>query len=71
MSAQKYAELLSHVDHTLLSQTARWDEIRAVIDDGIRYRTASVCIPASYVKEAAEYAEGRVPICTVVGFPNG
>ncbi len=71
MNTQKYAELLSHVDHTLLSQTARWDEIRAVIDDGIRYRTASVCIPASYVKEAAEYADGRVPICTVVGFPNG
>ena len=69
MNTQKYAELLSHVDHTLLSQTARWDEIRAVIDDGIRYRTASVCIPASYVKEAAEYAEGRVPICT--GFSTG
>ena len=64
-------EILSHVDHTLLAVDAKWEDIRAVVDDGIRYRTASVCIPASYVKQAAEYAGGRVPICTVIGFPNG
>ena len=64
-------ELLSHVDHTLLSVTAGWDEIRELCDDGIRYGTASVCIPASYVSRAAEYVRGRVRICTVIGFPNG
>lgn len=64
-------EILSKVDHTLLATTATWDEIRAIIDDGIKYETASVCIPASYVKEAAEYAGGKVAICTVIGFPNG
>ena len=63
--------ILSHCDHTLLSQTATWDQIRAVLDDGIRYRTASACIPAAYVKEASDYAAGRLPICTVIGFPNG
>ena len=63
--------ILSHCDHTLLSQTATWDQIRAVLDDGIRYRTASACIPASYVKEAAAYVGGKLPICTVIGFPNG
>ena len=63
--------ILSHCDHTLLSQTATWDQIRAVLDDGIRYRTASACIPAAYVKEAAAYAGGKLPICTVIGFPNG
>ncbi|MBE6726668.1 MAG: deoxyribose-phosphate aldolase [Ruminococcaceae bacterium] len=67
----KIEEILSHVDHTLLAVDAKWDDIRAVIDDGIRYRTASACIPASYVKRAAEYAAGRVRICTVIGFPNG
>ena len=64
-------DILSHVDHTLLAQDATWDQIRAIVDDGIAYHTASVCIPASYVKQAAEYAAGRVPICTVIGFPNG
>lgn len=64
-------DILSKVDHTLLSVTATWNEIRAIVDDGIKYGTASVCIPASYVKEAAEYANGRVAICTVIGFPNG
>ena len=64
-------EILSHVDHTLLAQDAAWDDIRTVCDDGIRYRTASVCIPASYVARAAAYAAGRVPICTVIGFPCG
>ena len=64
-------EILSKVDHTLLSQTATWDEIRAICDDGMKYHTASVCIPASYVKQAAEYVCGRLAICTVIGFPNG
>lgn len=65
------SEILKHCDHTLLKQTATWDEIRGIIDDGIRYGTASVCIPPSYVKRAAEYAAGQVAICTVIGFPNG
>jgi len=64
-------EILSRVDHTLLSVTATWEEIRKICDDGIAYGTASVCIPACYVKKASEYAAGRVKICTVVGFPNG
>ncbi len=63
--------ILSKVDHTLLSQTATWAEIRAICDDGIRYGCASVCIPASYVKQAVEYVQGKLTICTVVGFPNG
>jgi len=64
-------EILSKVDHTLLSQTATWEEIKAVCDDGVRYGCASVCIPPSYVKQAAEYLAGRLPVCTVIGFPNG
>ncbi len=64
-------EILSHVDHTLLSVTATWDEIRSIIDDGIKYGTASVCIPASYVGRAVEYARGKIAVCTVIGFPNG
>ena len=64
-------QILSHVDHTLLSPTAGWEEIRAIVDDGIRYRTASVCIPPSFVSRAAAYSAGRVPVCTVSGFPNG
>lgn len=64
-------DILSRVDHTLLSQTATWDEIRQICDDGIKYGCASVCIPASYVKKAAAYAEGKIAICTVIGFPNG
>ena len=64
-------EILSHVDHTLLKQTSTWEEIKAIVDDGIKYQTASVCIPPSYVAQAAEYAQGRVKICTVIGFPNG
>ena len=64
-------DILSHVDHTLLKQTAAWDDIKQIIDDGIKYQTASVCIPPSYVGRAAEYAAGRVKICTVIGFPNG
>ena len=64
-------EILSKVDHTLLAQTATWEEIRAICDDGMKYHTASVCIPASYVKQAAEYVDGKLAICTVIGFPNG
>ncbi len=64
-------EILATVDHTLLAQTATWDEIRAICDDGIRYGCASVCIPSGYVKQAAEYVKGQVPVCTVIGFPNG
>ena len=64
-------EILSHVDHTLLGVDATWDDIKGIIDDGIRYETASVCIPPRFVKQAAEYARGSVKICTVIGFPNG
>ena len=64
-------EILSFVDHTLLSQTATWEEIKAICDDGIRYGCASVCIPPSYVKTAAEYVNEKIRICTVIGFPNG
>ena len=64
-------EILSRVDHTLLSPSATWNEIKAVCDDGIKFGTASVCIPPSYVKKAAEYVGGRLKICTVIGFPNG
>ena len=64
-------DILSKCDHTLLAQTATWNEIKAICDDGIRYGCASVCIPASYVKQAAEYVAGKLPICTVIGFPNG
>lgn len=64
-------EILSKVDHTLLSQNATWDEIKAICDDGMKYETASVCIPASYVKQAKEYVGDKLAICTVIGFPNG
>ncbi len=63
--------ILSKVDHTLLAQTATWEDIKGILDDGIKYGTASACIPAAYVKQAAEYVEGKLPICTVIGFPNG
>lgn len=66
-----YREILSRVDHTLLKQGATWEQIKAVCDDGLRFGTASVCIPPSFVKQAAEYLKGRVPVCTVIGFPNG
>lgn len=64
-------KILSYVDHTLLSQSATWEQIKAVCDDGIKYQTASVCIPASYVKQSKEYVGDKLPICTVIGFPNG
>jgi len=72
--------ILAACDHTLLAQTATWDEIRTVVDDAVRYGCASCCIPPSFVKQAAEYAaekvrtgeaERKLPICTVIGFPNG
>lgn len=65
------SKILAAVDHTLLAQGATWEQIRAVCDDGMRYGTASVCIPASYVRQAKEYVGDRLPICTVIGFPNG
>ena len=64
-------EMLKLVDHTLLTQTAVWEEIRQVLDAAMRYGTASACIPAAYVRQAAEYVDGRLPVCTVIGFPNG
>lgn len=64
-------EMLTHVDHTLLTQTATWDEIKQILDDAMKYKVASACIPASYVKEAADYVDGKLAICTVIGFPNG
>ena len=64
-------EILRYCDHTLLAQAATWEDIKAILDDGIKYETASCCIPPGYVRQAAEYAGGRVPICTVIGFPNG
>ena len=64
-------DILSKVDHTLLSQSATWEEIRTVCDDALRYGTASVCIPPAYVKQVAEYLRGRLKVCTVIGFPNG
>ena len=63
--------ILSACDHTLLAPNATWEQIRAICDDGMKYHTASVCIPASFVKQAKEYTQGKLPICTVIGFPNG
>ncbi len=64
-------KILNIVDHTLLAQTVTWEEIRVILDDAMKYETASACIPASYVKQAADYVAGKLPICTVIGFPNG
>lgn len=64
-------QILGMVDHTLLLQTSTWEEIKVICDDAVSYQTASVCIPASYVKRAKEYLGGKVPVCTVIGFPNG
>ena len=64
-------DIFKTVDHTLLAQTATWEEIKEICDDGIKYQTASVCIPPCYVKQASEYVQGKVAICTVIGFPNG
>lgn len=64
-------DILSKVDHTLLAQNATWAQIKAICDDGLKYGTASVCIPPSYVKKASEYLGGKLKVCTVIGFPNG
>ncbi len=65
------SDIFKTVDHTLLTQTATWAEIKQILDDGIAYGTASVCIPPSYVKQAKEYVGDKLAICTVIGFPNG
>lgn len=64
-------KILSAVDHTLLTQNATWEDIKQILDDGIKYNVTSACIPASYVKKAKEYVGDKLPICTVIGFPNG
>ena len=64
-------EILSKVDHTLLKPESTWEQIKEICDDGIKYETASVCIPPSFVKQAADYVDGKIAICTVIGFPNG
>ena len=66
-----YREILSRVDHTLLRPEASWSQIQELCDDAVRFQTASVCIPPCYVKQAADYLEGKLPVCTVIGFPNG
>lgn len=63
--------ILSKVDHTLLSQTATWDQIKEICDDALTFQTASVCIPPSFVRQAADYLGSRMKVCTVIGFPNG
>lgn len=65
------SEILKHVDHTLLLVPSTWEEIRQICEEAMEYETASVCIPPSFVKEASDYMEGRIPVCTVIGFPNG
>ncbi len=67
----KANDVLKHVDHTLLTQTATWEEIKAICDDAVKYGTASACIPPSYVAQAKEYVGEKLAICTVIGFPNG
>ncbi len=64
-------DILAVCDHTLLLQTSTWEEIRGICDDAMKYHTASVCIPPCYVRQAADYMQGRIPVCTVIGFPNG
>ena len=65
------SQILSKCDHTLLSQSATWNDIKAICDDGMKYRTASVCIPAAFVRQAKDYVGDKLSICTVIGFPNG
>ena len=64
-------EILKFVDHTLLKQSATWEDIKEICDDAIKYNTASVCIPPSYVRQAKEYTLNKMKVCTVIGFPNG
>lgn len=63
--------ILQRVDHTLLLQGSTWQEIKQICDDAVAFQTASVCIPPSFVKQAAQYLDGQIPVCTVIGFPNG
>ena len=65
------SEILARVDHTLLKQDCTWEQIREICDDAVKYNCASVCIPASFVKKAAGYLDGKMKVCTVIGFPNG
>lgn len=65
------SEILTYVDHTLLATTATWADVKTIIDDAVAWRTSSICIPPSYVKRAVTYSDGRIPVCTVIGFPNG
>lgn len=71
MDEKTIEKILSRVDHTLLRVDSTWSEIKVILDDAMKYHTASACIPASFVKQAAEYVKGSLPICTVIGFPNG
>lgn len=71
MDEKTIEKILSRVDHTLLRVDSTWPEIKVILDDAMKYHTASACIPASFVKQAAEYVKGSLPICTVIGFPNG
>ena len=71
MNQETINEILSKVDHTLLRVDSTWEEIKVILDDAMKFHTASACIPASFVKQAAEYVEGKLPICTVIGFPTG
>lgn len=71
MEEMQMKNILAHVDHTLLRVDSTWEEIRQLCDEGCKYQTASVCIPAAFVRQAAEYVQGKLPICTVIGFPNG
>ena len=71
MSDMEIKDILAMCDHTLLKQDATWEQIKTICDDGMAYHCASVCIPASYVKQAADYVGNELKICTVIGFPNG
>lgn len=71
MSIKDVNKILSACDHTLLKQDCTWEQIKKLCDEGIEYKTASVCIPASFIKKAADYVEGKLTVCTVIGFPNG
>ncbi|MCI5823148.1 MAG: deoxyribose-phosphate aldolase [Lachnospiraceae bacterium] len=71
MDEKTIEQILSRVDHTLLRVDSTWPEIKVILDDAMEHHTASACIPASFVKQAADYVEGKLPICTVIGFPNG
>lgn len=71
MTEQMKNEILTKVDHTLLAQDATWEDVRRICDDGMKYHTATVCIPSVFVKQAKAYVGDRIPVCTVVGFPFG